>query len=184
MISFAIPDEVQAGNQVFAQIAADIMRPKAPYYDEHEHERPSEFINAIWPIVRDRYRKNWQQMVRDQTDAQDTSSQDGPDTSILSFILMIEMMSWGDAGQYLCRPGRRLGGTAVEAVGTTEQKIRFLKRFTEGDKPAWGAMAITEPDAGSDNSSMRTTAILDEKSNEWVLNGEKIFITSGSLSLK
>ncbi len=184
MISFEIPKEVLAENRVFAQIATDIMRPNALYYDEHEHERPSEFINAIWPIVRDRYREKWEQMVSGQANAQDDSRQDGPDTSILSFILMIEMMSWGDAGQYLCRPGRRLGGTAVEAVGTIEQKIRFLKRFTEGDQPAWGAMAITEPDAGSDNSAMRTTAVLDEETNEWVLNGEKIFITSGSLSLK
>jgi acyl-CoA dehydrogenase len=184
MISFAIPEDVQAGNQIFEQIAADIMRPMALYYDEHEHERPTEFINAIWPTVRDRYREKWEQMVSGQTREQDAGSQDGPDTSILSFILMIEVMSWGDAGQYLCRPGRRLGGTAVEAVGTPEQKIRFLKRFTEGDKPTWGAMAITEPDAGSDNSSMRTTAVLDEVTNEWILNGEKIFITSGSLSLK
>ncbi len=184
MISFAVPEEVQEGNQVFEQIAADIMRPKALYYDEHEHERPSEFISAIWPIVRDRYRQQWERIAGDSQPEQADSDKDGVDTSILSFILMIETMSWGDAGQYLCRPGRRLGGTAVEAVGTTEQKVRFLKRFTEGDKPAWGAMAITEPDAGSDNSSMRTTAVLDEATNEWILNGEKIFITSGSLSLK
>ncbi|MEM7802373.1 MAG: acyl-CoA dehydrogenase family protein, partial [Chloroflexota bacterium] len=70
-----------------------------------------------------------------------------------------------------------------EAVATPEQKLRFLKRWSEGE-PKWGAMAITEPMAGSDNSSMRTTAVLDKETNEWIINGEKIFITNGSLALK
>ena len=45
-------------------------------------------------------------------------------------------------------------------------------------------MAITEADAGSDNSAIRATAVLDEKTNEWVLNGEKIFVTAGRLSME
>ena len=80
-------------------------------------------------------------------------------------------------------PAPMLGGAAVDSAGTPEQRIRFLKKFTEGE-PKWGAMAITEADAGSDNSSMRTTAVLDEETNEWILNGEKIFITSGKLALE
>jgi acyl-CoA dehydrogenase len=76
-----------------------------------------------------------------------------------------------------------LGGFAVEAAGTPEQKLKFMARFAESNEPVWASMAITEPDAGSDNSSMRTTAVLDADSNEWILNGEKIFITSGALSL-
>ena len=76
--------------------------------------------------------------------------------------MMIEQLSWGDAGQYLCLPHPMLGGAAVDSAGTPEQRLRFLQKFTEGD-PKWGAMAITEPDAGSDNSSMRTTAVLDEE---------------------
>jgi acyl-CoA dehydrogenase len=106
-----------------------------------------------------------------------------PNYSILGMIMMIEELSWGDAGQYLCLPHPLLGGAAVESAGTPEQQIRFLKKFTEGD-PKWGAMAITEPNAGSDNSSMRTTAVLDEETNEWILNGEKIFITNGKLALE
>jgi acyl-CoA dehydrogenase len=107
----------------------------------------------------------------------------GPDFSLLALIMMIEQLSWGDAGQYLCLPHPMLGGAAVDSAGTPEQRIRFLKKFTEGE-PKWGAMAITEADAGSDNSSMRTTAVLDEETNEWILNGEKIFITSGKLALE
>ncbi|NJN84615.1 MAG: hypothetical protein HC802_21565 [Caldilineaceae bacterium] len=68
-------------------------------------------------------------------------------------------------------------------MGTPGQLERFLRRFTEGE-PKWGAMAMTEPQAGSDTSNIQTTATFDEESNEWVLNGQKIFCTSGSLALQ
>jgi len=85
---------------------------------------------------------------------------------------------------YLCLPGGALGGAAIEAVGTPEQKMRFLKRFAEGEVPAWGAMAMTEPGAGSDTSAIRTRAVFDSATNEWVINGEKIFCTNGKLALE
>jgi acyl-CoA dehydrogenase len=84
----------------------------------------------------------------------------------------------------LCMPTAGLGGTAIEAVGTLEQKERFLSRYADPkNKPTWGAMAMTEPGAGSDTSAIQTTAVLDEMTNEWILNGEKIFCTSGGLAL-
>jgi len=107
----------------------------------------------------------------------------GPRISGLRLVMLVETLSWGDAGQYLCTPDPALGGAAVYAVGTPEQKARFLTRFTEGD-PKWGAMAMTEAGAGSDTSAIRTTATHDPEKNEWVLNGEKIFCTSGSLALE
>ena len=90
------------------------------------------------------------------------------------------MLSWGDAGIYLCGPGAGLGGAAVEATGTPEQKKRFLDRYREG-KPKWASMAMTEPHCGSDTAAIRTTAVRD--GDHWVLNGEKIFVTSGHKSL-
>lgn len=176
MIEFEIPRALLEQNQQIEKIAVEIMRPRALYYDEHEHERPTEFIAVAWPMVR--------QQSKEKLEASEAG--DGAENmgdALLSRILLIETLSWADAGQYLCLPGSRLGGTAVEAVGTPEQKARFLKRFTQGDEPIWASMAITEPGAGSDNSSMRTTAVLDRSTNEWILNGEKIFITSGRLSL-
>ena len=86
----------------------------------------------------------------------------------------------GDAGLYLCSPGPGLGGFAIDAVGTPEQKKRFLDRF-KTDTPTWGAMAITEPNAGSDSAAIRTTAVRD--GDEWVLNGTKIFVTMGHKAL-
>ena len=100
----------------------------------------------------------------------------------MSLIHLIEMLSWGDAGAYLCIPASALAGAAVNAVGTPEQLERFLRRFTEGE-PKWGAMAMTEPQAGSDTSNIQTTAVYDEATDEWVLNGQKIFCTSGKLAL-
>jgi acyl-CoA dehydrogenase len=96
---------------------------------------------------------------------------------------MIEMLSWGDAGIYLCIPASALAGAAINAVGTPEQIERFLRRFTEGE-PKWGAMAMTEPQAGSDTSNIQTTATFDPATNEWILNGQKIFCTSGKLALE
>jgi acyl-CoA dehydrogenase len=101
-----------------------------------------------------------------------------PPTGSMTLIHTIEALAWGDVGLYLSIPGPGLGGAAVQAAGTAEQKERFLKRFTEGE-PKWGAMAITEADAGSDTSAIKTRAVLDSTTNEWVLNGEKIFCTSG-----
>ena len=181
MIDFEIPAKIKQELMMVEMVANQVMRPQSRYLDEHEHERPTAFVNMMWPIIKDQNRRMIDR-IKQNGGAKEKSS--GPSTAILRLIMLIEQLSWGDTGQYLCMPGGGLGGAAVEAVGTPEQKIRFMSRFAEGDEPSWGAMAITEPDAGSDNSSMRTTAVLDPETNEWIINGEKIFITSGSLSLK
>jgi len=93
----------------------------------------------------------------------------------------IEMLAWGDVGYYLITPGGGLGAAAVQAAGTPEQKAKFLARFNE-EKPTFAAMCMTEPGAGSDTSAIRARAILDEKTNEWIINGEKIFVTAGDKS--
>jgi acyl-CoA dehydrogenase len=74
-------------------------------------------------------------------------------------------------------PTAALGGSAVAAAGTPEQRERFLAPFAGDGKPVWGAMAITEAQAGSDAAAITTTADLD--GDEWVLNGTKIFCTAG-----
>ena len=93
----------------------------------------------------------------------------------------IESLAYGDLGMYHCLPGGALGAAAVHAAGTPEQKEKFLARFND-EKPTFAAMCITEAGAGSDNSAIRTRAVLDEKTNEWVINGEKIFVTGGDKS--
>ncbi|MDL1902408.1 acyl-CoA dehydrogenase [Anaerolineae bacterium CFX9] len=179
-ISFEIPDNVQQAAGM-AKMAADFtMRPVSRALDENEHERPTQFIQQLWPFMRDMQKRTLDKLSA----GEDAPKREGPGVSNLRLMLMIEMLSWGDAGIYLCLPGGALGGAAIEAVGTPEQKMRFLKRFAEGEIPAWGAMAMTEPGAGSDTSAIQTTAVLDPETNEWILNGEKIFCTNGKLALE
>jgi acyl-CoA dehydrogenase len=147
------------------------MRPQARHYDEHEHEVPWDFINLMWDAV----------LKTGQSFRSGTSRPDqGPSFVSTALVHVIESLSWGDAGIYLCGPGAGLGGAAIEATGTKEQKERFLARFREG-KPKWASMAMTEPQCGSDTAAIRTSAVRD--GDQWVLNGEKIFVTSGHKSL-
>lgn len=180
MIDFEMPERITNELSMAKMVAEQVMRPHSRKYDENEHERPVEYINMMWQVLREQNKRRFEKQI---SNGDRPEGKEGPNWSIVRLIAMVEMLSWGDAGMYLCTPDPLLGGAAIEAVGTKEQKIRFLKKFGEGD-PKWGAMAITESGAGSDNSALRTTAVLDEESNEWVLNGEKIFITNGKLALE
>ncbi|MCC6801093.1 MAG: acyl-CoA dehydrogenase family protein [Anaerolineae bacterium] len=176
-ISFEIPEKLRQGLQMTEAVAKGVMRGEARRLDEHEHERPATFISLMWPVLREQQKR--------QLDRQAAGGpkREGLGTLNLNMVLTFEMLSWGDVGQTLCMPMALLAGAAIEAVGTPAQKERFLRRFAEGDAPVWGAMAMTEPGAGSDTSAIQTTATLDPATNEWVLNGEKIFCTNGKLAL-
>jgi acyl-CoA dehydrogenase len=91
--------------------------------------------------------------------------------SNMATLLGLMELCWGDVGLLLTMPRQGLGQSAIAAVADEEQLQRF------GGK--WAAMAITEPEAGSDSAAIRTTAKYDEETEEYVLNGEKIFVTSG-----
>src|SRR5262245_40935674 len=178
MIDFEIPTTIQRQVQVISMLGEQVMRPIARYYDEHEGERPWDYINMIWQTIR---------AQGGRTLAAPAVGEDGgePKQRIHNLLLMhtVEALSWGDAGLYLSTPGGALGGAAVEATGTPEQKERFLKRFKEGE-PKWAAMAMTEPHAGSDTASIRTAARLSDDGKEWIINGEKIFVPGGLMSAK
>ncbi len=189
MIDFSLPDAIKNQLQMTEMVAKQIMRPKARYLDEHEHERPNDYVKFMWPIMADMQKSSLERARRKAEEAASGAApaeekKKGPGSFNISMLHMVEMLSWGDVGQYLCTPSPLLGGAAVEAVGTLEQKERFLSRFADPKAPpAWGAMAMTEPGAGSDTSAIQTTAVFDEATREWVLNGEKIFCTSGGLAL-
>jgi len=88
--------------------------------------------------------------------------------------MLAEERTWGASSFGGAATNRGLGNAAIEAVATPEQKARFGHLFA--------AMAITEPGCGSDTAAVQTTAVLDKDTNEWILNGEKIFVTSGQRS--
>ncbi|GAA3524355.1 acyl-CoA dehydrogenase [Aeromicrobium flavum] len=92
-------------------------------------------------------------------------------TNMASVLSVIEMC-WGDVGLLLSMPRQGLGNSAIASVATDEQLERF--------KGTWASMAITEPSFGSDSAAIKTTAIKD--GDHYILNGEKIFVTSGERS--
>ena len=179
-ISFELPEKI-TNELMMAKAMVDMyVRPFSREMDEEEHKRPEEFFKMMWPVLRDRQAH----ILSKQNGGQMSPAPgDKPGIQYLRIGLFIEMMAWGDVGFYLSLPHGGLALSAIEAAGTPEQKERFLRRFAEGDEPTWGAMAMTEPDAGSDTSAIQATATLDEETNEWILNGEKIFCTSGGLAL-
>jgi len=89
--------------------------------------------------------------------------------SNMSTVLGVIELCWGDVGLLLSMPRQGLGNSAIASVANEEQLERF--------KGKWAAMAITEPEAGSDSAAIRTTAVKDD--DDYILNGEKIYVTSG-----
>jgi acyl-CoA dehydrogenase len=171
VISFEQPRHIEERLEFVRGVAQGVMREKARHYDDHEHEIPWEFVNIMWERA----------LATGESFRSGASHDDqGPSLASQTLVHVIEMLSWGDAGIYLCGPGAGLGGAAVQATGTPEQKERFLARYREG-KPKWASMAMTEAHCGSDTAAIRTTAVRD--GDHWVLNGEKIFVTSGHKSM-
>jgi acyl-CoA dehydrogenase len=159
-ISFDVTEAARTARAHFHAMAVEQMRPISRKYDEQEHELPREWVDWYWKVGR----KSGPLVA-------------GPGDGMVQVCMQAEELCWGDAGLYLRMPFAGLGGSAVAAAGTKEQKERFLSVFQGDGPPAWGAMAITEPGAGSDSAAIQTTARLDGE--EWVLDGTKIFCTGG-----
>jgi len=179
MIDFEPPKPIAQSRVALETVAINMMRRVSRYYDEHEHEIPWDYINFMHMAMAQTGAGSLAPTEKPKTEE---PGKERPRIGYQMLAHMLEMLSWGDVGMYLVTPGGGLGAAAVEAAGTPEQKAKFLARFRT-DKPTFGAMAMTEPQAGSDTSAIRTSAVLDKETNEWILNGEKIFVTAGHKSL-
>ncbi len=182
MIDFEMPEQILTAQKKMRNLAEKRMRPIARKFDEREHEKPWDFINFMWEDTKrevSEQLKTLEQTEEERAEARKKSAAAAGGQPMVLGAILREEASWGDAGVSLSRPGTGLGGAAINAVATPEQKRRFFQRFTEGS-PKWGAMAITEANAGSDTAAITTTATRDGDS--WVLNGEKIFVTSGKMA--
>jgi len=165
-ISFDLTENSRISIAHYNRMAREEMRPISRKYDEEEHALPTEWIDHWWNVGR----KGPPLDVAKPTDG------------FVTVCIQAEEICWGDCGLYLRMPTPALGGSAVGAAGTPEQRERFLSPFREEGHPIWGAMAITEPSAGSDASAIQTTADFDPETEEWILNGHKIFCTAGQQS--
>ncbi len=181
MINLEIPKKFNVLVSQSHQVATEIFRPNSRKYDTAEHEYPKE-LDMLAALIDGMNESgalggagagtvgagsNGDGQAK-KASASEDSTRNG--SNMASLLGLIELC-WGDVGLLLAMPRQGLGQAAIAAVANEEQLQRF------GGK--WAAMAITEPEAGSDSAAIRTTAKLDEKTGEYILNGEKIFVTSG-----
>ena len=152
------------------QVAMNMLRPISRKYDQAEHAYPKELdmLAAMIDGLSDSGAAEGAGAsgVRREEKADEGGVKNG---SNMASAMSIAEMCWGDTGLLLSMPRQGLGNSAIASVANDEQLERFAG--------TWAAMAITEPGTGSDSASIKTTAVLD--GDEYVLNGEKIFVTSG-----
>jgi acyl-CoA dehydrogenase len=166
MINLELTDEIKKLKSDLNNLALSLLRPIARKYDEAEHAYPKEM-----DVLRTPPKQRKPKVEVDKNKKKKSGKKEGLGQN-LQTVISIEELCWGDTGLLLSWPGLGLGNAAIDAVATEEQLERF------GNK--WAAMAITEPESGSDSASISTTAELDGE--EWVLNGEKIFVTAAERS--
>ena len=160
MADFGLNEEERMVQQLAHEFAANEIRPKAAYYDEHE-ELPRDIIAK--------------------------ASEVGLASGIfgggggLSSVLIAEELAWGCAGIALAIAASGLAGAAIAGMGTPEQQQKFLPMAMSSEgNVRLGAMGLTEPEAGSDVQAISTTARRD--GDDYVLNGTKRFITNGGIA--
>lgn len=166
MINLELTDEIKKLKSDLNNLALSLLRPIARKYDEAEHAYPEEM-----DVLRAPPKQRKPKAEADKNKKKKSGKKEGLGQN-LQTVISIEELCWGDTGLLLSWPGLGLGNAAIDAVATEDQLERF------GNK--WAAMAITEPESGSDSASISTTAELDGE--EWVLNGEKIFVTAAERS--
>jgi acyl-CoA dehydrogenase len=171
MINLEIPKKYKPLVNQANQVATEVFRPISRKYDEAEHSYPKE-LDMLASLIDGMNEGSDMGGAGAAGVRREASNGDGGENrngSNLSTVLGVIELCWGDVGLLLSMPRQGLGNSAIASVATQEQLEHY------GGK--WAAMAITEPEAGSDSASIRTTAELD--GDEYVLNGEKIFVTSG-----
>jgi alkylation response protein AidB-like acyl-CoA dehydrogenase len=146
--------------------AENVIRPVAAEYDEKE-ETPWEVIQEAANIGL----YSWEAV-----------SSWFADPTGLTFPVVSEELSWGCAGITLAIMGTTLGVSGIVGNGTPEQIVEWVPQcFGTPDDIHISAFAVSEPDAGSDVSNLRTRAVYDEAKDEWVINGAKTWITNGGI---
>lgn len=152
------------------QVAHNVFRPISRKYDRAEHAYPKE-LDMLASVLDGMNDGNPEGGAGAAAASKSGRKDEGgvKNGANMSTLLGIIELCYGDCGLLLGMPRQGLGNAAIAAVATPEQKERFKGR--------WAAMAITEPGCGSDSAAIRTTATKD--GDHYVLNGEKIYVTSG-----
>jgi len=147
--------------------AAEVIRPAGAEWDEREQ--------TPWPILEEAAKIGLYSL--------DFYAQQWFEPSGLGIPVAFEELYWGDAGIGLALSGTGLAAVSVATTGTPEQVGEWIPQMfgTPGDIKL-GAFCSSEPDAGSDVAAIRTRAVYDEATDEWVLNGTKTWATNGGIA--
>ncbi|MER5256144.1 acyl-CoA dehydrogenase family protein [Streptomyces sp. NPDC002855] len=147
--------------------AADVVRPAAAEWDERE-ETP-------WPVI--------QEAAKIGLYGFESLAELFGDPSGISLQIANEELFWGDAGIGMALFGTSLAVAGIFSAGTPDQLAEWVPQcFGDEDEPKVAAFCVSEPDAGSDVSAMRTRATYDEARDEWTLSGQKAWITNGGIA--
>ncbi|HUH67693.1 MAG TPA: acyl-CoA dehydrogenase family protein [Mycobacterium sp.] len=168
-INLELPRKMRAVIDKAHQGAAEMMRPIARKYDLKEHAYPVE-LDTLANLFEGAAESNALGLAGAEAFRNGEGKEENRNGANMAAVLQTLEASWGDAAMMLSMPYQGLGNAAISGVATDEQ----LKRLGR----VWAAMAITEPGFGSDSAAVSTTATLD--GDEYVINGEKIFVTAGS----
>jgi acyl-CoA dehydrogenase len=163
VISFELSDEQKAIQKVAREFAEKEIRPVAPQYDEEE-KYPEQFIDTAFKAG--------------LTYLYVPEEYGGQGMDFLTACIVGEEIAWGCCGFATILGANNLGTTPLLVAGTEEQKKKYFSDLTS--RPSLAAMALTEPDAGSDAGGVKTTAVRD--GDDYVLNGSKCFISNGGIA--
>jgi len=164
-MDFALNDEQQEYKDRVRAFARDVIRPAARKHDEEE--------STPWEVIKEARKQGFGTLESIQRNATDSEGQ--------LQVISAEEFHWGCAGTALAISGSGLAAAGIASSGTPEQIARWVPEcFGVGEEIKLGAYAVTEPQAGSDVKSLKTTAKRD--GDEWVLNGTKVFITNGGIA--
>jgi len=165
--SLSLSEEQEQIRDWVHEFAANTVRPAAHEWDERE-EFP-------WPIVREAARIGLYGL--------DFTMNWLADESGLTMPVALEELFWGDAGIGMAIMSSSLAAVGIVGNGTPEQVMEWVPQcYGTAEDVLLGAFCVSEPDAGSDVSSLRTRAVYDEANDEWVLNGTKAWITNGGIA--
>jgi alkylation response protein AidB-like acyl-CoA dehydrogenase len=166
-VSFDLTEDQLELQKWVHEFAANVVRPAAHEYDERE--------DFPWPVL--------QEAAKVGLYSLDFFATQWFDESGLGIPITMEELFWGDAGIGLAIVGTTLAAASVRANGTDEQVGQWIPAmFGTEAEPKVAAFCSSEPDAGSDVGAMRTRAVYDEKTDEWVLTGAKTWATNGGIA--
>ena len=164
-MDFAYTDEQLEYKARCRAFARDVIRPAAPLHDREE--------STPWEVIREARKQGFGTLEGMQRSAEDEQGQ--------MQVIWAEESHWGCAGTALAISGSGLAAAGIAASGTPEQIMRWVPEcFGDAEEIKLGAYAVTEPQAGSDVKSLKTTAKRD--GDDWILDGTKVFITNGGIA--